>query len=134
MRAAFFVLMMVLLPIRAWVGDAMVIQTASISTSPALAGVKVNSGSSLTPLPCHEAATVSAHTTDLTEPPAVAGDSASAHGDCAQCSTCQMCHSVALFTAIDCWSALVLPRLEVRSSLSLFVSVPLAQHLKPPIS
>ena len=56
------------------------------------------------------------------------------HGDCAECSTCQVCHSVALSPVTNPLPLLALPTQAVHSEQMLFVSVPRALHLKPPIS
>ncbi len=123
MRAIFIVLMIALLPLRAWLGDSMAMQVGMksayaieiIATSAdsirAGATFSLNSNTSL--LPCHDQ---------------------TAHGDCADCSTCQVCHSVALAPVINLFPVLALPTQAVQSGQTLFASVPRAPHLKPPIA
>ncbi len=145
MRAAFLILMIALLPLRGWLGDAMAMQmvtghsvtTETIATQagPIRAGATFFLNSATAPLPCHDAESAMGHPS---EPGALNTTTASSdpasHSDCAQCSTCQVCHSVALFPVIRPLPLLSLPTQLMHSGHALFASVPRAPHLKPPIS
>ncbi|HQS33497.1 MAG TPA: hypothetical protein PLR78_17120 [Polaromonas sp.] len=144
MRALFFALMIALLPLRGWMGDAMATEMAVMQIGHAQAAQHVqasHTGSSVaaesTPLAhhampavqvghdCGESA-VSDHSDD--------GDGATggvAHG--VSCQYCGACHTLALSSVFEAPSpasrALSLPSLK-RS----FVSAEAALGLKPPIS
>ena len=85
--------------------------------------------SELASLPCHEAdaaPTLASQGSPSTEP--------ATHADCAQCSTCQVCHGVVMFSGVSPLPILALPTQVAHSGQALFASVPRAPHLKPPIS
>lgn len=139
MRTVFLILMIALLPVRAWLGDAMAMQTVSgsefttktiaISPEKIRAATTFTSNSDTLSPPCHDTAATVAHPSDLTTLPDLA-----AHGDCDQCSTCQVCHSVALSPVMHALPLLTLPTQVALSGQAFFASVPRAPHLKPPIS
>jgi len=140
MRALIVTLMIVLLPLRAWLGDAMAVQmlaeypdaTQSIAASayetrPA-STFSVNSET--LQLPCHEVGPAIQH-----GPNTLVSTGADDHSDCDyQCSACQVCHGAALFVATDPLALLAQPTVLVHGTQDLFTSVPRAPHLKPPIS
>lgn len=148
MRAVFLILMIALLPLRGWLGDAMAMQmvaghpgtTKTVATH--VDPIRVEASFSLkngaSPLPCHDAALAMEHSADPGLSAALITTAASSdtpsHGDCAQCTTCQVCHSVALSPAVHLLPLLTLPTQNVHSGQAMFVSVPRAPHHKPPIS
>ena len=96
-------------------------------------------------LPCHDHAAAPGQPSDLSAPTtstsaattasaATEPNDLAAHGDCFDCSTCQVCHSVALSLVIHLFAVLALPTQAVQSGQTLFASVPRAPHLKPPIA
>ena len=131
MRAVLLVLMIALLPLRAWLGDSMAMQLdirpsttieiIATSADPVRARATFSLNFDDSPLPCHESASATAN--DLIP-----------HGDCADCSLCQICHSVALTAVISPLPLLALPTQAVQSGQTLFASVPRAPHIKPPIA
>lgn len=139
MRILLVALMIALLPVRAWLGDAMAMQMVTghsntieiVATIPdhIRAGGTFSLNSETVALPCHEADVATGHASHDTTPTEPA-----AHGDCAQCSTCQVCHGVALSLATHPLPLLALPTQLMHSGQALFASVPRAPHLKPPIS
>ena len=145
MRAIFLVFMIALLPLRGWLGDAMAMQmvpghasaTESIATyaSTVRAGATFYVNTENSSLPCHDAGAVMDHlsASNTSETPAEPNGPLT-QGDCAQCSTCQVCHSVALSPVTNPLPLLALPAQAVHSEQTLFISVPRALHLKPPIS
>jgi hypothetical protein len=144
MRAIFLVFMIALLPLRGWLGDAMAMQmvpghasaTEKIAThaSTARAGATFHVNFENSSLPCHDAGAGVDHLSDDTARTPIDSSGPLTQGDCAQCSTCQVCHSVALSPVINPLPLLALPAQAVHSEQTLFVSVPRALHLKPPIS
>ena len=142
MRLLLVALMIALLPVRAWLGDAMAmqmvagpsatLQMAESSASHAKAGATFSLNSETVPLPCHDAASAEGHWSDF--PTSPTSTDPATHSDCAQCSTCQVCHSVALSPVITLLPMLAMPTQVVHSGHALFASVPRAPYLKPPIS
>lgn len=145
MRVFLLILMIALLPLRAWSGNVMAMQqetghsqtTEMIAVSPyeIRAEGTFYLNFSVATVPCHEDSTDSSHAASTG---ALASSNASehpgTHGDCNQCSTCQMCQGVALDPFTRPLPFMALPTQAVHSGLSLFASVPRAPHLKPPIS
>jgi hypothetical protein len=139
MRVLIVTLMIALLPMRAWLGDAMAMQmvaghtntTESVATSPyeTRAEVDFSVNSEAQQLPCHEADAGTHHGAK-----ALSSTGADDHSDCSQCSACQVCHGVAIFLATDPLAMLAQPSLLMHSAPAFFTSVPRAPHLKPPIS
>lgn len=138
MRVLIVTLMIALLPMRAWLGDAMAMQmvthtdtTESIADSPVSKRAEATfSVKSETPhSPCHEADAGMHH-----GPETAVSTNTDDHSDCGQCSACQVCHGVAIFLATDHLAMLAPPALLMHSTPSLFASVPRTPHLKPPIS
>lgn len=148
MRAVFLILMIALLPLRGWLGDAMAMQMVTGHTGtieivathayPIRAEADFSLNSQASTLPCHDAALDTAHPADpglsATLLATTASGDTPAHGDCAQCTTCQVCHSVALSPGANRLPLLTLPTQAVHSGQTRFVSVPRAPQHKPPIS
>lgn len=144
MRALVLLFMIALLPLRAWLGDSMAMQVdteptvliemiaASADTTRAGASFYVNTNAAH--LPCHDQASAMGQTSELSTSTPDASDDLTIHSDCAECSVCVVCHSVALSTAINLFPVLALPTHMVQSGQALFASVPRAPQLKPPIA
>ncbi len=123
MRAVWIALLIALLPLRGWVGDAMALGLAPAMAVPAAVADAEEP-------PCHHAAL-----------PAHAGESAPALGlhvhdgaGCADCAACQICHTVALAIAVPALPAVeralpAPPRVPVR-----FVSAEPRRDTRPPIA
>jgi len=141
MRFLLIAVMIALLPVRAWPGDAMAMHTlagsaetiemVAASAHAVRAEGTFYSDSSASPLPCHEAAAA----TDQ------ASHAASAdpcdHTDCAQCTLCtlcQVCHSMILMLGAPPLPLLTLSTKLAHGDQTLLASVPRAPQLKPPIS
>lgn len=139
-RRILFLLMVVLLPLRGWVGDAMALQTvlaggmahaAQADTASAAAHGQQGHHGLAIDHPRHASA-VAPPNGDCADPSD--GDSGLPHGHCTTCTACQTCHTVAItapsagmvgggpMTALP---SLVEPR---------FASADRAPGFKPPIS
>ncbi|GEM_PF-241165 len=139
MRILIVTLMLALLPMRAWLGDAMAMQmvaghavtTESVASehSDTRSEATFSVNSEVSHLPCHEADTGMHHGSEM-----LAYTDVSDHSDCGQCSVCQVCHGAAILLATDPLVISAQPALLMHSATSLFASVPSAPHLKPPIS
>ena len=120
MRRLFIILMIALLPLRSWAGDAMTLQMA--------VGQLTSSAQATTQMvaDCH------GQNAELSN--AGSANDSAADGRCDTCGTCELCHSVALAD----FSFSELPSLSAPSFLSSdstgFASAPRALNLKPPIS
>ena len=109
MRVLLLALMIALLPLRGWVGDAMALDLAGPHHAAATAAPQAA-------LPdCHTGHDAHAAHMAPASPADQASDSAQADDDCGSCSLCQICHSVVL--------ASVLPPLP---SLQLGIAAPQA--------
>jgi hypothetical protein len=136
MRHLLFAVLIALLPLRGWVGDAMATQMAAGKIQHQTAQVAAEAGH------LHEDVEM-AHTGHATETPALhdcaeqaadGGNSHAADGHCETCAACQACHTVALTPA-----PLDLPSYFSASTLPLpaadpFASADAALRQKPPIS
>lgn len=137
MRRIFVIVLVLLLPLRAWVGDAMAMQMALPGgTAHAAAAAQPQHGA----VPHHHADTADDHRHDT--PTAMAADCAEHTGvdtsgndtHCQTCTMCQTCHTVAITAApMDLPAAHGVRSLPPRATES-FVSAEHARGLKPPIS
>jgi len=135
MRHLLFAVLIALLPLRGWVGDAMATQMAAgqLQHQQKQAAIPAEHG--------HEALDT-AHDGHHAETPALHdcadqtadGGSHSADGHCETCAACQACHTVALSLAaanlMPVFSTPTLPRQAADS----FASADTALRQKPPIS
>ena len=113
MRHFVLALMIALLPLRGWVGDAMAMEMAAADAN---AGNIVQAE-----CPGHAAL------------PLQDGDSPTpAHGE--SCSACQICHSVALTAMLAPMPSVSMPAAAPRTAAPLFTSAERAAGFKPPIS
>ena len=119
MRRLFLILMIALLPLRAWAGDVMAVgmMTVNLATHVPCAGHDASEPGALERSP------------DSTE---VADVSPSAH--CETCVACQICHSVALANPAILQAPAVTSPVQPASLSTRFASALLAISLKPPIS
>lgn len=145
MRPLFFALMIALLLVRGWVGDAM-------ANSMALAPLQPSQlASELRQLAAKTAATAAVHTadeaahptahaaankaaTDCAGHPASDDDSPAASTHCQTCDACQACHSVALTPPAAHPGAAFNPRAQPSAPAARFASADPASGQKPPIS
>lgn len=143
MRTLFFALMIALLLLRGWVGDAMTNSMALAPLQPS------HPASELRQLAVKTAATAAAHTADEAAHPtahptapdaapdcaghATANDDAAAT-HCQSCDACQACHSVALTPPAASPSAAFNPRAQPPAKAARFASADAVPGQKPPIS
>lgn len=157
MRRLLLALLIVMLPLRGWMGDVMAMQADS---SPALT-IEIIAASdpsapgsshfysemaafpvSLAPEHCPDHAAAPVHgtaaaamaSTDATAHthPGGPDDDASLHGGA--CNACQVCHSVAMSADVQALAALPLPTPAPRAGIADFTSAVPVPGLKPPIS
>ena len=130
MRLLFVALMIALLPIRAWVGDAMAVDMAvqqvlmtqsSASTGPASAHM------SAMPEDC-------AMSAQTNHGKSVEGDKAGETASSCNCSSCELCAALASFTLPTLATAAFTPYAESPSRGTRFSSAERVFNLKPPIS
>lgn len=123
MRILFLALMIALLPLRGWVGDAMALERVTPSQTTHHAAAPA------TALPdCHEA-----HPDHAGMAGTASEDAGQASADCDTCTACQICHSVALTAVLPPTLTPDLPTLAPRSSLPQYASAERAAGFKPPI-
>ncbi|WP_156404496.1 hypothetical protein [Curvibacter sp. PAE-UM] len=120
-------LMIALLPLRGWVGDVMAMEKVSGALSSVHAAESMHQGQHEAQ-PCHE------HAGDAHAAPTGVDDSSHAGGDCASCTVCQICHSVALTSLLPLVTAAALPTVAPHTHAVLHASAERAPGFKPPIS
>ena len=139
MRLPLFVLMIALLLVRGWAGDAMATDMALAPLQHATTLIATNAhGISAQGHLDHESAASRAthdcggHAHEDTEDACLAAD---AHCEsCAACQACQACHSVALTPAMPGGGSLFSSIPQPRSAAAQFASAETARGQKPPIS
>lgn len=123
MRVLILALMIALLPLRSWAGDVMAMELAAQSLAsdhaPAAPAALAN---------CHQG-----HGDAAGHALSHAADEAGS-ADCGTCTSCQICHSVALTAVLPQAMAPVLPALAPQSSQPRYASAEPAPGFKPPIS
>ncbi len=122
MRHLIFALMIALLPLRGWVGDAMAVTMAAQQVS----AVQASADVSAMPEDCHMLSQ-STH-------PAGEATSTGAGGHCADCNTCQLCLSFATLAVFDPPPAVFQPFAGPAPAGTRFNSADSVVSLKPPIS
>ena len=138
MRRLILAVMIVLLPLRGWIGDAMAleaapgapvaIQSIAVDVHPTLEVTHFEADSGRQDLRAGPG-----HCPDHASAPAGGDDSdTSANGDA--CTLCQVCHTVAMSADAAPLPTLPLPVLAPAMSLARFTSALPAPGLKPPIS
>ncbi len=136
MRLLFVALMIALLPLRGWVGDAMAM-TPEAHAMPA-------SHPGHTPVVHADLADCHGHA-DMADCHGHPGMAHADHGtpeahdahaatDCGSCSACQICHSVALAPMLPAFAADVQPASAPQSATRELASAERAPGYKPPIS
>ena len=133
MRTLFLTLMVTLLPLRGWVGDVMAMELLA----PALAGssahvqsVHADAGE------CEHAAVGHVQASAAAHHAAAHGDTAgdAKTTDCASCTVCQICHSVALAAETPLAARPTQAAPMPASPPALYASAERAPGFKPPIS
>lgn len=127
MRVLLLALMIALLPLRVWVGDAMAMERMS-SALISVHAAETMSHERHEAQPCHE------HAGDAHTAPAGEGNNSHAGGDCSSCTVCQICHSVALTGLLPLITAAALPTAAPHTHAVLHASAERAPGFKPPIS
>ena len=125
MRRLFIALMIVLLPVRGWLGDAMAMEMTQHALHAGTAATAMAAHDAHGAVPdCHGAAA---------ESPAEAPAAAS-HDGCGTCTACQVCHTVALADVFPSQPARGAPHVLVPAPATGFISAEPAPGFKPPIS
>lgn len=143
MRVLLLALMIALLPLRGWVGDAMAMEmVAATLQQPEIAMNSVASHADMaretTPFETRHEAMVHADcpghaaTASGSDTPAGSQHLADA-ADCATCAACQICHTVALTPIPLQMASAALPTVQPQSSSHHFASAERAPGFKPPI-
>lgn len=120
-RLLVLLVLITLLPLRSWAGDAMVIQMAAQAHG---SGVATMTSPPAEHANCHEM---------QAEAPQAASDSQT-QGDCATCIFCQACFTVAIALPALSSGAQTLPHGLPQTGHAQFSSAILALRHKPPIS
>ena len=140
MRVLLFALMIALLPLRGWVGDAMAMpanaghcsamQTVAHNAPSTGANGQFDTNSRASHANCLDPAGASAHASaDTAAQPGDTDD-----GQCCTPSACQMCHTLALTGAVRLNAGAGQPPLPWPAGAMQFASAVPAVGLKPPIS
>jgi hypothetical protein len=121
MRTLLLALMIALLPIRGWLGDAMALELVQHSLPAAAAH-------------CHDALDASGGMDMSDQATTHDSDHGAGHQNCGTCGICQVCHTVALDGMPRFDIAHTAPHAPPASYPARFASAEPAPGLKPPIS
>jgi hypothetical protein len=121
MRFVLLALMIALLPLRSWAGDVMALEMAQ----PQLIATETGYDSSHCLDRVHADLGVQVATGDIQD---------SAQDHCNTCTSCQVCHSVAMASEVQWPVARQLPHYVPMPSTAAFTSAAPAPGFKPPIS
>lgn len=140
MRCFLLALLIALMPLRGWAGDAMATQMAAVAV--VQQGPVAHAGGAdadASGAPVHEHAvseTASAKTAapDCAEHTSLQTASSSDNSHCQTCVVCQTCHSVALLLPTFAGDMTPVPTVVPQSAAPSFTSAERALRLKPPIS
>ena len=139
MRLLLVAIMIVLLPVRGWVGDVMATRMAAPgallqATGTSTTGTHAHAATD----PAHDhvaqQATALTAISDCADHAGAGTGSWSDNSACKSCVVCQVCHTVALELSTAYFSGLVLAPWVPRSVAPRFASADRALGLKPPIS
>jgi hypothetical protein len=138
MRTLLLALMIALLPIRGWLGDAMAVEMVRHSLPAAEAAVSMVTAA--TEAHCHEAMDAGSSMDMQMDMADHAGshdnssNDGAGHQGCGTCTACQVCHTVALggMPLVDIVHSA--PQAPPAAHAARFASAEPAQGLKPPIS
>jgi hypothetical protein len=146
MRVVLFILMLTLLPLRGWMGDAMATGMAVAELkSPSLSQIAMHSiadgldkssagiGFNAQNMTVHQ---ISADTTlsDCAGHTAADNMALDDDGHCTPCAACGACHSASMNTAVPQWAPAVHGSAPTARSADAFFSADTAAQQKPPIS
>lgn len=136
MRTLLLAIMIVLLPVRGWLGDAMAVEMVRHSL-PAVAAASMATAAA--EAHCHEAMEVgdSGMSMDMSSHGDSHDGNSSDHSDhqgCGTCTACQVCHTVALGGLPLADTVNDAPRMQPTAHAERFVSAEPVSGLKPPIS
>lgn len=126
MRALLLVLLMALLPLRGWVGDAMALGIGTLPHAQAAAAPHRGEPAS----PCHDQAQMPAHADSLEA--TLAHDHAD--GGCADCALCQICHGLALAVSVPALPDTERAQPALPQPPARFASAEPRRHTRPPIA
>lgn len=128
MRILILVLAILLLPLRGWIGDAMATQVAvqAVRGTPAAATSALEAP--------HAMHSMEGMAHDEAAPDEPHAQDASSHDCQSTCSSCQLCHSVAMTFQVAVPMLSEAPRGAPAGAISTFASADTARGLKPPIS
>jgi hypothetical protein len=139
MRTLLLALMIALLPIRGWLGDAMAVEMVRHSLPAAsLVSQAPSSGAMAAQAHCHEAmgadGSMDAMADHAGSHDSSSNDNGADHQGCGTCTACQVCHTVALggMPLIDTVHSA--PQAPPAAHATRFASAEPAPGLKPPIS
>ena len=145
MRFLLIALMIILLPVRGWMGDVMAMEMAVGSVTAINKGAAhaystgstgqlgINLADSHVQCPDHAGMLMDMGADVNDGANAAPSEDSAALDPCSHCSACQICHSIALMVATPLLAALAQPhQLRPASGLQ-FASATTAPHLKPPI-
>jgi len=134
MRHFVLALMIALLPLRGWVGDAMAMEIAAETLEEsvlAIESVASNAHSARADAISDAKNTMHPECPDHVASP---DDTPHAASDCNTCADCQICHSVALTPTLPQLAPAAVPAAQPQTAARLFASAERAPGFKPPIS
>ncbi len=134
MRRWFFVLLILLLPLRGWIGDAMATQMAMPGHHALASGATLHGDGDSGPEHVHASAVASTASADCAEHTGGhhIGDAMDAT-QCETCAMCQTCHTVAVLQPASLPTVAQISPRSPPAAMRAFASAERALFLKPPI-
>jgi len=136
MRTLLLALMIALLPIRGWLGDAMAVEMVRHSLPAASLVAETSAASMTADAHCHEAMDTDSGMDTMAHHAGSHDDNGGAdHQGCGTCTACQVCHTVALGGGMPLVDTVhSAPQAPPAARAARFASAEPAPGLKPPIS
>lgn len=134
MRRWFFVLLIMLLPLRGWIGDAMAVQMALPGQHAPVSGAMQHADGDSGPAHTHGSSVALATADDCGDHTgAQIADDAMDAAHCEACAMCQTCHTVAMLLLPELLAATLVSPISPSANMHIFASADRALLLKPPI-
>jgi hypothetical protein len=134
MRHFVLALMIALLPLRGWVGDAMAMELASETLEQPVSAIESGANHAHAMMVAADSDAKTLMHADCQEHAPSPDDSSQAASDCETCTSCQICHTVALTPTLPQLAAASVPAARPQAASTFFASAERAPGFKPPIS
>jgi hypothetical protein len=134
MRHFVLALMIVLLPLRGWVGDAMATEMATGAPEQSVSSIESGAHHAHSAMADADPEAKNSMHADCPDHAASPEDTPQAASGCHSCTACQICHSMALTPSLPQLASAAVSAAQPPAATPLFASAERAPGFKPPIS